>query len=86
MYGPERMHTYVSYILRVSSLLHGCLCRQHAGNMDRVFEWVICSEPALDSHRFMDAVEAAIKDGELETNKTGAERYCCGHGSKSCTS
>eukprot|EP00884_Botryococcus_braunii_P011666 jgi/Botrbrau1/204/Bobra.0022s0184.1 len=36
------------------------------GNMDKVFEWLMCSEPKLDSHRFMDIVEEAIKEGKVE--------------------
>jgi hypothetical protein len=29
----------------------------------QVFEWLMCSEPKLDSHRFMDILEEAIKEG-----------------------
>eukprot|EP00983_Pelagomonas_calceolata_P113080 1159950-Pelagomonas_calceolata.AAC.8 len=28
-----------------------------------VFEWLMCSDPDLDSHRFMDAIQAAIDAG-----------------------
>lgn len=31
------------------------------GNMDKVFQWVMLSEPETDSHRFMDIIDAAIK-------------------------
>ena len=31
--------------------------------MGRVFEWLPCSDPARDSHRFAAAVEAAVRAG-----------------------
>ena len=34
------------------------------GNMSRVFDRVLLSDPALDSHRFMDAIQGAIERGE----------------------
>lgn len=39
------------------------------GNMGMVFEFLPCSEPAVDSHRFMDAVDAAIADGRAQVYK-----------------
>lgn len=30
------------------------------GNMEKVFAWQMCSEPEIDSHRFVDVIEAAI--------------------------
>ena len=33
-----------------------------AGDMAKVFMWVMCSEESLDSHRFADIVEAAVAD------------------------
>ena len=35
-----------------------------AGNMSKVFMWVMCSEEAVDSHRFADVVDAAVDAGE----------------------
>ena len=37
---------------------------RHAGDMRRVFDWLILSRPELDSHRFADAIDAAIAAGE----------------------
>ena len=31
----------------------------------QVFAWQICCEPANDSHRFMDAIDAAIEAGHV---------------------
>lgn len=39
------------------------LYKEHDGNMPLVFEFMMCSDDALDSHRFMDAIDAAIKQG-----------------------
>ncbi|KMZ73262.1 Chaperone protein dnaJ [Zostera marina] len=36
------------------------------GNMDRLFCTMICSDPKLDSHRFMDIINNAIAEGELK--------------------
>ena len=36
---------------------------QYKGNMPKVFDWVMCSDPQLDSHRFMDIIVAAIEQG-----------------------
>jgi DnaJ family protein C protein 9 len=33
------------------------------GNMEKVFEYVMCSDKDLDSHRFMDIVQAAAQEG-----------------------
>ena len=33
-----------------------------AGDMAKVFMWVMCSDESLDSHRFADIVEAAVAD------------------------
>lgn len=33
------------------------------GNMSRVFDRVLLSDPALDSHRFMDTIQGAIERG-----------------------
>jgi DnaJ family protein C protein 9 len=41
------------------------LYEKHKGSMPRVFEWLMCSDPERDSHRFMDAIEAAIAKGGL---------------------
>ena len=38
---------------------------KHAGDMDRVFAWLCCSRPEADSHRFCDALEAAVAAGEV---------------------
>jgi hypothetical protein len=35
----------------------------------RVFNQIMCSEPKLDSHRFMDIIDAAIASGELKERK-----------------
>jgi DnaJ family protein C protein 9 len=39
------------------------------GNMAKVFDWVMLSDPDRDAHRFMDAIEDAIKKGEVERYK-----------------
>lgn len=39
------------------------------GSMSKVFEYVLCSEPALDSHRFMEAIEEAIAAGQVKEYK-----------------
>ncbi|KAL4441248.1 hypothetical protein ABPG77_011485 [Micractinium sp. CCAP 211/92] len=38
--------------------------RQFKGDMSKVFEWVMCSDEAADSHRFMDVLDAAIQAKE----------------------
>ena len=35
--------------------------------MGRVFEWLPCSDPARDSHRFAAAVEAAVRAGSVRS-------------------
>lgn len=40
------------------------------GNMNRLFNSMLCSEPKLDSHRFKDIIDEAIAEGELKTTKT----------------
>ncbi|KAK9798569.1 hypothetical protein WJX73_010286 [Symbiochloris irregularis] len=39
------------------------------GDMAQVFEWLMCSDAALDSHRFRDAIDAAIEAGEAKKHK-----------------
>jgi DnaJ homolog subfamily C member 9 len=36
------------------------------GNMKTVFDYLPCSDPDLDSHRFMDAVDASIEADKVE--------------------
>lgn len=36
------------------------------GSMDKVFEWLVCSDPLRDNHRFAAAVRKGIADKELE--------------------
>lgn len=35
----------------------------------QVFEWLMCSHPGTDSHRFMDAIDGAIEAGEAKSSK-----------------
>ncbi len=39
------------------------------GNMTKVFDWVMLSDPELDSHRYMDLVNAAIESGQVQKYK-----------------
>eukprot|EP00891_Asterochloris_glomerata_P008559 jgi/Astpho2/8559/fgenesh1_pg.00125_%23_49_t len=39
---------------------------QFQGDMQQVFEWQMCSEKSLDSHRFKDAIEQAISGGTVK--------------------
>jgi hypothetical protein len=39
--------------------------QEFGGNMSRVFDWLMLSRPDVDSHRFMDTIEAAIRAGAL---------------------
>lgn len=39
---------------------------QFKGNMEQVFMWVMLSNPDIDSHRFMDILDAAIKETKIE--------------------
>jgi hypothetical protein len=48
--------------------------QQFKGRMVRVFEWVMLSEPDKDSHRFMDALEAAIAAGAHRRPCNGGRR------------
>ncbi|OAE24278.1 hypothetical protein AXG93_1052s1010 [Marchantia polymorpha subsp. ruderalis] len=34
----------------------------HKGNMELVFTYLMCSDPKLDSHRFMEIIDSAISD------------------------
>jgi len=45
------------------------LYREHKGNMPVVFEWLLCSRPETDSHRFADDIEAAIERGDAKRYK-----------------
>eukprot|EP00887_Chlorella_sp_A99_P007718 scaffold20.g7718.t1 len=47
------------------------------GDMGQVFEWVMCSDPARDSHRFMDALNAAIKERRVKSFKRYAAWAKC---------
>lgn len=42
---------------------------KYKGNMDRLFCSMLCSDPKLDSHRFMDIINEAIAEGELKATK-----------------
>jgi DnaJ homolog subfamily C member 9 len=46
------------------------LFERMSGDMKKVMEWLPCSEPALDSHRFMDAINAAIEAGDAKQSPT----------------
>lgn len=39
------------------------------GKMKRVHEFVLCSDPKLDDHRFKDIIDSAISAGELKESK-----------------
>jgi DnaJ family protein C protein 9 len=39
------------------------------GNMNRVFDWVMLSDPEQDSHRYMDLINSAIESGEVQRYK-----------------
>jgi DnaJ homolog subfamily C member 9 len=39
------------------------------GDMEALFERVTCSDAALDSHRFMDMMDAEIEAGNVESTK-----------------
>jgi DnaJ homolog subfamily C member 9 len=39
------------------------------GNMTKVFDWVMLSDPEQDSHRFMDLINSAIETGEAKRYK-----------------
>lgn len=42
---------------------------EYEGIMSRVFDWVILSDPVEDSHRFMDIINSAIDNGEVQRYK-----------------
>ena len=39
------------------------------GDMSRVLDWVMLSDPVQDSHRFMDIINSAIDSGEVQRYK-----------------
>ncbi|KAG6548616.1 hypothetical protein Mapa_010105 [Marchantia paleacea] len=41
----------------------------HKGNMELVFTYLMCSDPKLDSHRFMEIIDSAISEGALKEYK-----------------
>lgn len=41
------------------------LFEQHEGDMDAVFEYLPCSEASKDSHRFMAALEGALREHKI---------------------
>ncbi|CAI9100070.1 OLC1v1036995C1 [Oldenlandia corymbosa var. corymbosa] len=45
------------------------LYQMHKGNMNRVFCYMLCSDPKLDSHRFKDILDEAIAEGVLKSTK-----------------
>ncbi|KAJ4970430.1 hypothetical protein NE237_003529 [Protea cynaroides] len=45
------------------------LYQKYKGNMNRLFCSMLCSDPKLDSHRFMDILDKAIAAGELKETK-----------------
>jgi len=45
------------------------------GSMEKVFEWLVCSDPSRDAHRFAAAVRRGIASGELESFPA-FERWC----------
>lgn len=57
---------------RGSAEEEGELLELHArfkGDMDAVFDWLPCSDPARDAHRFAGAVRAAVKEGKVAASK-----------------
>ncbi|KAL0035585.1 hypothetical protein WJX79_000769 [Trebouxia sp. C0005] len=40
------------------------------GNMDTVFQWQICSDSKMDSHRFKDCIQNAISSEKVKRYKT----------------
>ncbi|KAI5671443.1 hypothetical protein M9H77_11807 [Catharanthus roseus] len=49
------------------------LYKMHKGNMNRVFCYMLCSDPKLDSHRFKDILDEAITGGEVKSAKAYAK-------------
>jgi DnaJ family protein C protein 9 len=47
------------------------LYTQFSGDMPRVFDWLMLSRTDLDSHRFRDAIEAAIAAGASMKGASG---------------
>lgn len=45
------------------------LYNMHKGNMKRIFCYMLCSDPLLDSHRFKDILEEAIGGGMVKSTK-----------------
>lgn len=45
------------------------LYKECKGNMSRLFCSMLCSDPKLDSHRFMDILDEAISAGEVKRTK-----------------
>mmetsp|Transcript_35706 Transcript_35706/g.63666 ORF Transcript_35706/g.63666 Transcript_35706/m.63666 type:complete len:269 (-) Transcript_35706:153-959(-) len=45
------------------------LYKKNKGDMPVVFEWMLCSRPDVDSHRFADAIESAIEEGSVKRYK-----------------
>ncbi|KAM0067335.1 putative chaperone protein AtJ6 [Helianthus debilis subsp. tardiflorus] len=45
------------------------LYKKYKGHMNRLFCSMLCSDPKLDSHRFMDILDDAISSGELKSTK-----------------
>ncbi|KAL3701265.1 hypothetical protein R1sor_019287 [Riccia sorocarpa] len=43
--------------------------KRRKGNMELVFTYLMCSDPKLDSHRFMEIIDAAVSTGELKEYK-----------------
>ncbi|KAL2650411.1 hypothetical protein R1flu_018539 [Riccia fluitans] len=43
--------------------------KRHKGNMELVFTYLMCSDPKLDSHRFMEVIETSISAGDLKEYK-----------------
>jgi DnaJ homolog subfamily C member 9 len=46
-----------------------CLYNKFKGDMNVVFEYVPCSDTALDSHRYMDLIDEAVSCGKAESFK-----------------
>ncbi|KAF3776641.1 Chaperone protein dnaJ 6 [Nymphaea thermarum] len=45
------------------------LYQKFKGNMQKVFNYMICSDEKLDSHRFKDIIDEALAAGELKDSK-----------------
>lgn len=42
---------------------------QFSGDMDKVFAWLCCSRPNLDSHRFMETIDGKVKEGVVQSHR-----------------